>query len=209
LQLLLDIAPYLALAAVAVAAILLVLLLVLWSSVRRLRRAQTVILGQHEQRDIVTHVENLDAHVRNMRDAVEVLTDRVETVTQRLDGTITNHAIVRFDAFGDVGGQQSASLALLDNHRNGIIFSSIAARDFARVYVKYLREGAPDRDLSPEELEALTRAVPRPLPSPATARARTAASAKQAPGLDQDAGSADGPGDDGQQPGSAITNPDA
>ncbi len=84
-----------------------------------------------------------------------------------LDEALTNHAIVRYDAFRDTGGEQSTSIALLDNHRSGIVVSTISARDFARLYVKTLDHGVPDRELSPEELQAVQTAVPAPLAAPA------------------------------------------
>src|SRR5450756_1506451 len=133
MQTLQDISPYVALAAAALALALLVVVLTLWSSVRRLRRAQLVVMGHHEQRDIVAHVENLDSQVRNLREAVEILTDELDEQKRRLDHALTNRAIVRYDAFRDAGGEQSASFALLDHHR------------------------------SPEEEQAVAAAVPRPL----------------------------------------------
>src|SRR5450756_243034 len=163
MQALQDISPYVALAAAALALALLVVVLVLWNSVRRVRRSQLVVMGHHEQRDIVAHVENLDSQVRNLRDAVEILTDQLDEQKRRLDHALTNRAIVRYDAFRDAGGEQSASFALLDDHRSGVVFSAIAARDFARIYIKHLRAGAADRDLSPEEEQAVAAAVPRPL----------------------------------------------
>jgi len=163
MQTLRDIAPYVAPAAAALSVALLVLLLVLWTSVRRLRRAQVVVMGHHDQRDIVAHVQSLDSRVRNLREAVEILTDQLDEQKRRLDHTLTNRAIVRYDAFRDAGGEQSASFALLDNHRSGVVFSAISARDFARIYVKHLRDGVPDRDLSPEEQRAVAAAVPQPL----------------------------------------------
>ena len=163
MQTLRDIAPYVALAAVALCAVLLVLLLLLWRSVRRLRRSQLVILGRSEERDIVTHVENLDSQVRNQREAVEILTDQLDEHKRQLDRALTHRAIVRYDAFRDAGGEQSASFALLDQYRSGVVFSAIAARDFARIYVKHLRNGVADRDLSPEERQVVEAAVPRPL----------------------------------------------
>src|SRR5450759_1379938 len=163
MQTLQDISPYVALAAAALALALLVLVLTLWSSVRRLRRAQLVVMGHHEQRDIVAHVEHLASQVRNLREAVDILTDQLDEQKRRLDHALTNRAIVRYDAFRDAGGEQSASFALLDDHRSGVVFSAIAARDFARIYVKHLRDGVADRDLSPEEQQAVAAAVPRPL----------------------------------------------
>jgi hypothetical protein len=158
-----DIAPYVALAGAALSLVLLVLVLVLWTSVRRLRRAQTLVMGHHEQRDIVGLVMDLDSQVRNLREAVEILTDQLDEHKAQLDRSLTNRAIVRYDAFRDAGGEQSASFALVDSYRSGVVFSAIAARDFARFYVKHLTDGVADRDLSPEEKRAVETAVPRPL----------------------------------------------
>jgi hypothetical protein len=160
-----DIAPYIALGAAALSVVLLVLIVVLLVRVGRLRRAQTVVLGRHEQRDIVAHTEDLDDQVRNLREAVEILTDQLDDQKRHLDRALTNRAIVRYDAFRDAGGEQSASFALLDQYRSGVVFSAIAARDFARIYVKHVTDGVADRDLSPEEAQAMEAAVPRPLTS--------------------------------------------
>ena len=107
--------------------------------------------------------QSLDSQVRNLREAVEILTDQLDEHKRHLDHALTNRAIVRYDAFRDAGGEQSASFALLDNYRSGVVFSAIAARDFARIYVKHLSDGVADRDLSPEEQQAVAAAVPRPL----------------------------------------------
>jgi len=160
-----DIAPYVALGAAVLSLVLLVVVVVLITRVARLRRAQTVVLGHHEQRDIVAHTEDLDSQVRNLREAVEILTDQLDDQKRHLDHALTNRAIIRYDAFRDAGGEQSASFALLDDYRSGVVFSAIAARDFARIYVKHISEGVADRDLSPEEVQAVEAAVPRPLKS--------------------------------------------
>jgi hypothetical protein len=164
MQTLRDMAPYVALGAAALSLVLLIVVVVLLTRVSRLRRAQTVVLGHHEQRDIVAHTEDLDAQVRNLREAVEILTDQLDEQKRHLDHALTRRAIVRYDAFRDAGGEQSASFALLDEYRSGVVFSAIAARDFARIYVKHVTEGIADRDLSPEEVHVIELAVPDPLP---------------------------------------------
>ena len=166
-----DIAPYLSLGLAVAAVMLAVLLLLLWLRVRRLRRAQLVVMGRSEQRDIVAHTENLDSQVRNLREAVEILTDKLDDHKRHLDRALTNRAVVRYDAFRDTGGEQSASMALVDNYRSGFVVSAISARDFARIYMKTINRGVPDRELSPEEAEAVARAVPRPLTDGAPAAA--------------------------------------
>jgi hypothetical protein len=158
-----DIAPYLSVGLAVAALVLAVLLLLLWLRVRRLRRAQLVVMGRSEQRDIVAHTEHLDSQVRNLRGAVEILTDKLDEHKHHLDRALTNRAVVRYDAFRDTGGEQSASIALVDNYRSGLVMSAISARDFARIYMKTLDQGVPDRELSPEEAEAVAKAVPRPL----------------------------------------------
>lgn len=165
MQTLREIAPWLALASGVLALAALVLVAVLWARLRSVRRAQLVVMGPHDQRDIVAHSEQLGSQVRNLRQAVERLTDDLEAHRCRLEQTLTHRALVRYDAFRDAGGEQSSSLALLDNHRSGIVVSTIAARDFARLYVKHLDHGVPDRELSPEERRAVEQAVPRPLPT--------------------------------------------
>ena len=163
MQSLSDIAPYVALGSAVLSLVLLVLVVVLLVRVARLRRAQTVVLGRSEQRDIVAHSEELASQVRNLREAVEILTDQLDAQKRHLDHALTHRAIIRYDAFRDAGGEQSASFALLDEYRSGVVFSAIAARDFARIYVKHLTDGVADRDLSPEEAKAVAAAVPRPL----------------------------------------------
>jgi hypothetical protein len=158
-----DIAPYVALGAAVLAVVLLVLVIVLWTGLRKVKRAQVVVMGRHDQRDIVDEVMSLDSQVRNLREAVEILTDQLDEHKEHLDRALTNRAIVRYDAFRDAGGEQSASFALLDSYRSGVVFSAIAARDFARIYVKHLDNGAADRELSPEEVQAVAAAVPKPL----------------------------------------------
>jgi len=165
MQTLPDIAPYVALGSAVLSLALLVLVVVLLVRVARLRRAQTVVLGHSEQRDIVAHAEDLAAQVRNLREAVEILTVQLDAQKRHLDHALTHRAIIRYDAFRDAGGEQSASFALLDEYRSGVVFSAIAARDFARIYVKHLTDGVADRDLSPEEAKVVAAAVPRPLPT--------------------------------------------
>lgn len=210
MQTLKDIAPYVALGAAALSLILLALVIVVLTRLARLRRAQAVVLGHHEQRDIVAHTEDLDTQVRNLREAVEILTDQLDDQKRHLDHAFTNRAIVRYDAFRDAGGEQSASFALLDQYRSGVVFSAIAARDFARIYVKYVTEGVADRDLSPEEVQAVQLAVPRPLAAGEEGpKARRAPMPEQKPPAGLDPGTPAGDEDASGEPEAAAEPPSA
>jgi hypothetical protein len=158
-----DPAGLAALAAGAAALIALVLSAVLALRVRRLRAAQQIVLGGGGREDLVGHAAGLQAAFVELHDRVEEvagqLEQRVQQVERRLDGAITHRALVRYDAYGELSGHQSASLALLDAERNGVVLSSIAHRDTARLYCKQVLGGRGEHLLSPEEDEAIRRAL--------------------------------------------------
>ena len=78
---------------------------------------------------------------------------------QRIDGCLAYTALVRYDAYGEMSGHQSSSVALLDSRRTGVVVSSILHREQARVYVKQVRNGHSELELSPEEQEAIETAL--------------------------------------------------
>ena len=151
-----------ALAAAAVAVIALLFAIVLAVKLRRLRAAQRAVLGDG-QRDLVVHAEQLQTAFTQMRDWVEETIEHFERrmgeVEQRIDGCVAYHALVRYDAYNELSGHQSSSLALLDSRKSGVVLSSIVHRDQARLYVKQLHVGEAELELSPEEQEAVDQAL--------------------------------------------------
>jgi hypothetical protein len=151
-----------AMAAGAVALLAILLCLILWLKLRRVRTAQRVILGGQEQ-DLVAHAaslhEQFEALYGYVQDAAERLDQRMETAERRLDRAVAYRALIRYDAYGEMSGRQSTSIALLDANRSGLVLSSIHHRDQARLYAKEVREGKPELELSPEEDEAIRRAL--------------------------------------------------
>jgi hypothetical protein len=81
------------------------------------------------------------------------------TAESRLNGAIAYSSLVRYDAYGEMSGRQSVSIALLDATRTGIVLSSIHHRDQARLYAKQVRDGEGELELSPEEIEAVQAAL--------------------------------------------------
>lgn len=67
--------------------------------------------------------------------------------------------LVRFNPFKELGGDHSFSLAILDGLENGIIITSLHTRDRTRVYMKNIKKGKPDTDLSEDERKALSVAI--------------------------------------------------
>jgi uncharacterized protein DUF4446 len=151
-----------ALAAAGVAVVALLFAIVLAFKLRRVRVAQRAVLGDG-QRDLVTHAEQLQTAFTQLRDWVEESIEHFERrmgeVEQRIDGCVAYRSLVRYDAYNELSGQQSSSIALLDAHKSGVVLSSIVHRDQARMYVKQLHEGQAEHDLSPEEQEAVDQAL--------------------------------------------------
>jgi hypothetical protein len=151
-----------ALAAAGIAAVALLWVTVLAVKLRRVRAAQRTILGGTET-DLAAHAASLQEAFVQLRDWVEEvargLEGRVGGAEHRMDGCIAHTSVVRYDAMNELSGQQSSTVALLDGRQTGVVISSILHRDQARLYVKQVREGNPEYELSPEERQAVDQAM--------------------------------------------------
>jgi Protein of unknown function (DUF4446) len=163
-----------AMAGAAIAVIALLAVLVMSRRLARLRADQRVVFGDKDARDLVTHAAGLDRDFRALHSYVEDLSTglqaRLATVEQRLDGAISHHGLVRYDAYNEMSGRQSTSIALLDARGSGVVVSSIHHRDQARLYAKQVIEGQGQLELSPEEQEAVRVALAGEVPDRAEQR---------------------------------------
>ncbi|MBA3263152.1 MAG: DUF4446 family protein [Thermoleophilaceae bacterium] len=151
-----------ALAAAGLAIVALLWAIVLAVKLRRVRAAQRAVLGGG-QADLVAHAAQIQEAFVQLRDWVEEtavrLEERMATAERRIDGCVAYTSLVRYDAWGEMSGRQSSTMALLDARRTGVVVSSILHRDQARVYVKQVREGESELELSPEEQQAIETAM--------------------------------------------------
>ena len=152
-----------ALAAAGVAAVAVIWLLVLSMRVRRLRADQRVVLGPDRTDDLVGHASALHQAFETLQAQVQEtsarLDQRMGDAEHRLDGALAYRALVRYDAYGELSGHQSMTVALLDAEHNGVVLSSIAHRESARLYCKQVVGGQGELELSPEEAEAVRLAL--------------------------------------------------
>ena len=152
-----------ALSAAAGSLIALIWLLVLSFRFRRVRSAQKVVLGEHGQTDLVEHAASLQQAFELLHARVEQVSThldaRMAAAEDRLDGAIAYRALVRYDAYNEMSGHQSTTIALLDADHNGVVLSSIAHRDTARLYCKTVHAGHGEHQLSPEEGQAIRLAL--------------------------------------------------
>jgi hypothetical protein len=152
-----------ALAAAVLALAALVVAVVAVTKLRRLRADQRAVLGGNRAEDLVSHAAGLQHEFESLHayvtDVATRLDGRLGTAELRLDGTIAYRGLVRYDAYNEMSGRQSTTIALLDANRSGVVISSIHHREQARVYAKQVIDGKGELQLSPEEEEAVRLAL--------------------------------------------------
>jgi hypothetical protein len=153
-------AAWIAIAGAGVSALALAVVLFLFARLRSVREGQMVLLGGGKS-DLVDFAVSLQARIDDLHRAVDEVAAGLARVDRRVDGCVSNTSIVRYDAYEGAGGHQSASLAFLDGARSGVVVSAIQGRDYARIYVKEIDHGKAPVALSPEEQEAVERAMAR------------------------------------------------
>jgi hypothetical protein len=165
-----DTQGILALGALGVALLALLGCAVLARAVRRLRAAQKVVLGESAEQDVVAHSASLQEAFQALQeyvgDVASRLDGRLDGVEVGLAGAISHRALIRYDAYNELSGQQSMSIALLDERRSGVVLTCIHHRDQARVYAKQVHDGHSELELSPEEAEAVRAALGDNLSAP-------------------------------------------
>ena len=153
-----SVAAWIAIGAAVAAAVGLMLAAAFYVKLRRVREAQLVLLGGGKA-DLVDFAVSLQGRIDDLHRAVDEIAAGLSRVDRRVDDAVSKTSIVRYDAYEGAGGHQSASLAFLDSARSGVVVSAIQGRDYARIYVKELDRGKAPIALSPEELEAVERAM--------------------------------------------------
>jgi hypothetical protein len=140
-----------AVAAAAVALLGLVLATIALARLRRMRRAYVVLQAGDGETSFVEAAARTSREVVDLHTEVAALSVGLEETRADLADAIRHVAVVRYDAFGDMGGRLSFSAALLDDSGDGLVVSSIAGRTETRTYAKGVKHGASEAQLSPEE----------------------------------------------------------
>ena len=164
-----------ALAAAGAALLALALVVVLLSRLRRLRTAHDQLTAGDRGATFVEAVTRQHREAEGLRTDVGRLRDDLSAARADLSDALRHVAVVRYDAFGDMGGRLSFSACLLDDAGDGLVLTSINGRSETRTYAKGVKGGQSDHSLSPEELEAIgyaTRAEAQPTLAPAAPATR-------------------------------------
>ena len=100
--------------------------------------------------------------IERLEQAVRTLNKTDKRQQTLIDGSVRHVALLRYDAFEDVGGRLSFSCAMLDDQGSGVVLTSINGRQETRVYAKPIAEGRSGYNLSSEEEEAIRQALEAP-----------------------------------------------
>jgi len=150
-----DVVAWIAIGAAAVAVVALILALVLMTRIRRMRRDYLVLQEGVDGETFIEAVARKTAAVDQLRVDVGALSSDVSGLRGDLADAIRHVAVVRYDAFNDMGGRMSFSAALLDDAGDGVVISSINGRTETRTYAKGVKAGRSDAELSPEEAQVI------------------------------------------------------
>ncbi|TAL13214.1 MAG: DUF4446 family protein [Chloroflexota bacterium] len=126
---------------------------------RRLAARFEAITRGSEERSLEAILEAHLARVHQVVRDLEDATARTAVLERDMRRAFSRVGLVRYNPFEDTGGNQSFALALLDEHGDGFVMSSLHARNQTRVYAKGVRAGQPDAAMSAEEQEALRTAL--------------------------------------------------
>lgn len=122
----------------------------------KLRGAYAAATGDSPRESLFESVERQVEGTRALREDIQGLAEELERLHQRQTMAVSRVGVVRYDAFDDMGGALSFSVALLDEHDTGLLLSAINGRSETRCYAKSVVDGVSDHELSAEEREALT-----------------------------------------------------
>lgn len=148
-----------ALTAGGAAVVSLGLSLSLISRLGRVRRAYDTLVAGDGDASFVDAVRKQSSGIEGLRADVAVLREDLSAARADLADALRHVAVVRYDAFGDMGGRMSFSAALLDDSGDGLVLTSINGRSETRTYAKGVKGGGSEHSLSPEEEQAITHAT--------------------------------------------------
>ncbi len=126
---------------------------------RKIRREYRVLLGDKREQDLVAAAGRAVQQMDGLGKRLDELYSRHENANVGSRRALQRFGIVRYDAFEEMGGRLSFSLALLDDHGDGLVLSSINGRTEARTYVKPIVGLNSEHNLSDEEREAMAAAM--------------------------------------------------
>ena len=141
--------------------LLLAFLILLWKVISLNKRYKKFMVKLGEGKDIQEDLENYMYRVERVEKQNAEILNQINGLDKDLEGCIQKVGILRYSAFQDTGSDLSFTLALLDEHDDGVVFNGIYSREMSNIYAKPIEKGESRYTLSPEEKEAIKRAIER------------------------------------------------
>jgi hypothetical protein len=152
----------LALGAAAGAALAVLLALAAHARVARLRRGFRALEGADGPESVLDAIGSTRRETADLRQQIVNARNELDRARADLADALRHVAVVRYDAFGDMGGRLSFTAALLDDAGDGLVLTSIHGRSEARTYAKGVKGGKSEQSLSPEEEQSIELALKGP-----------------------------------------------
>lgn len=143
-------------AAIVVASVALIGVIVLAIQVRGFGRRLSAV---PKDGDVVSYLRDLDGDLASVEKTVDELVPRLSDVEAKLPYAMSHVGVVTYDAFGDIAGKQSRSIAIIDHRGNGLVLSVLVGRSETLFFTKKVVAGRGLQELSPEEQQAVDSAV--------------------------------------------------
>ena len=143
----------------AVAVLALGLAAILGLRLRRLRREYAILRGDDGDRDIFAALGSSLKRLEAVDERLDDVLHKQRSLAASGRHALQRFALIRYDAFEEMGGRLSFSAALLDDHGDGLVITSINGRSETRTYAKPVKALSSDHNLSEEEREAIAAAV--------------------------------------------------
>lgn len=129
--------------------------------IRKLRNGLSQLDGPDGQESVLEALSRGTAETQALRTELARAKGELDIARTELHDALRHVAVLRYDAFGDMGGRMSFTAALLDDSGDGLVITSINGRTEARAYAKGVKGGQSEQELSPEETEAVALALGR------------------------------------------------
>ena len=140
--------------------VLLVVVLAVWQTIQ-LQQIRKQVDAVPKDGNVFTLIDSTTARLNRVEAGLTVLDQRVESIEARLPFAVTRTAVVSYDAFGNITGQMSRSMALLSESGDGVVLSILVSREETLFFTKEIRAGVGSEMLSPEEDRAVANAMGR------------------------------------------------
>ncbi|HVE92384.1 MAG TPA: DUF4446 family protein [Actinomycetota bacterium] len=145
--------------ALALGALALAVAVGVFISFASVRRRLIILQGKSGQSDMLEAVARQVEEVHALRGEFKILSEHLRELTEAFRSAVQRTSVYRYDAFEDMGGKLSFSAAFLDAKGDGLVISCINGRQEARTYAKPVEAARSAFNLSPEEVEAIRRAL--------------------------------------------------